>query len=193
MNETVKLKLFSRAIDRQAEAEMKALAEAARERKAAAGRVREERAAKEAMDEINAESARIEAAFRKEISKCDFDMKKQVLAYRGKLIEDFFADIERGLEEFAQSPEYDKYLSRALGRVEAELGAAGGDGAVTIYARKCDIDRLQRLTKYEIVPDSGIRLGGICAKLGGLFSDATLDSALTREKEAFADKAELRL
>lgn len=193
MNETLKLKLFSQAIDRQAEAELKELARAARERKAAAGRVREEHAAKEAMDEINAESARIEAEFRKEISKCDFDMKKQVLAYRGKLIDEFFADIERGLEEFAQSAEYDKYLSRALGRAEAELGAGDPDSSVTVTARKCDIERLRRLTKYEIVPDSGIRLGGICASRGGLFFDATLDSALSREKEAFADKSELRL
>ncbi len=189
-NNTARLEMFRQAINAQADAEIEELKAHAAEKRAAMGREKSERAAKEALAEITSERSRVEFRFKRDISKCDYDMKKSVLAHRNKLIEGFFKEIAQEIQSFSKTSEYTAYLTRALERVRSELG---DDADVVIIARPLDIDRVKPLTAHLVETDASITLGGICARRGSLYADFTFDRALENEKAAFSEKSELRL
>ncbi len=189
-NNTARPEMWKRAINAQADAEIAELKAHAAEKRAAMGKEKSERAAKEAISEMTSERSRVEFRFKRDISKCDYDMKKSVLAHRNELIEGFFKDIAREIQDFSKTPEYTAYITRALERAHAELG----DGAdVVIIARPLDVDKVKPLTDYPVEEDASITLGGICARRGSLYADFTFDRALENEKAAFSEKSELRL
>ena len=185
-----KLEMFKAAIDKQADNEINSVTKKIRDRKSAVGKARAELAVREELSKIRAEQSASEARFKKELSRCDFEIEMAVRIHRKELIEVFFEEIEGELREFAKSSKYDEFLKSSLKKAEEELGA----GCV-ILAREADLNRLSALTKNEVKEERSIRLGGICAKNEekGLFSDYTLDSALKEEKEAFSSHPELRL
>ncbi len=187
---TARLEKWKRAINAQADAEIEELKAHTAEKRAAMGKEKSERAAKEAVAEITSERSRVEFRFKRDISKCDYDMKKSVLAHRNELIEGFFGEIAQEIQGFAKTPEYNAYITRALERVHAELG----DGAdIVIIASPLDVDRVKPLTEHAVEADASIILGGICARRGSLYADFTFDRALENEKAAFSEKSELRL
>ena len=191
-NTTAKIEMFRAAIDKQAEAELSAFTAEMHARKEAAGRTRTELETQAALEDIRAETARISAQYRKEVSKCDYEMKKAVLNHRNELINEFFAETEEKLRKFALSEEYGAYLKRSL---EAVRSAIALDSATLIYARPQDVDIVRALTSCEVTADNSIRLGGLRAvcRNKNVFCDATLDNALEDEKKAFIEKTELRL
>lgn len=189
-NNTTRLELFRQAINCQADAEAAEIVGQTEEKLAALAKEKSERSLNEALAEIRAEELRTTAYFKKEMSRCDFDMKKALLTHRCKLIEEFFDDIRRKLTDFTQTPAYADYLRSALKSAEETLGS----GAV-VYARPADLDAVKKMTSLTVEQDGTIAIGGINAgdPHSGLFTDLTLDSRFEREKAAFADKAELRL
>ncbi len=190
-NNTARLELFRKAINAQADAEAAEIRRQAQEEYAAAAKEKRERTANEALSEIRAERGRVSSYFKKEISRCDFDMKKAVLAHRNQLIHQLFGDIREKLAEFTKSPAYADYLKKAVEKAESDIGNAD----TVIYARAADISAVKRLTSLPVEQDSSIELGGICAgsTAAGLFADYTLDSRLAEEQTRFSDRAELRL
>lgn len=192
MDNNAKLELFRQAIQSQADAEAKAVIADMRSRKAAAGRTQEELDAKETLNGIKTEITRSNTAFRKEMSKCDYDMKKSVLMYRSRLINEFFDDIEARLKSFVASEEYGGFLRRSLEKIRASIAI---DSATLIYARPCDVDAVRAMTSCEVAADSSIQLGGLRAvcRVKNVLCDVTLDVALQEEKRSFADKTELSL
>jgi len=186
---TARLEMWKQAINAQADAEIEELKAHAAEKSAAMGKERSERAAKEALAEINSERSSVEFRFKRDISKCDYDMKKSVLAHRNELIDGFFKEIEREIQSFSKTPEYTVYITRALERARTELGGAD----IVISARPIDVERVKPLTAYPVEADASIILGGICARRGILYADFTFDRALENEKAAFSEKSELRL
>ena len=192
MDNNAKLELFKQAILESSQAESRTMITDIRSKRAAAGRTKEEIAAKETMNSIKTETARSEAAFRKEMSKYDYEQKKTVLMYRNDLIDSFFSDIEKKLREFAASDDYDGYLKRSLEKIRATIAL---DSATIIYARPCDIDKVRSMTSCEVTADSSIILGGLRAvcRVKNVLCDVTLDIALEDEKRGFNEKTELRL
>lgn len=192
MDNNAKLELFRQAIQVQADAEAKALIADMRSKKAAAGRTQEEIDAKITLNGIKTEMTRSETTFRKEMSRCDYDMKKSVLMYRNKLITEFFDDIEAKLRAFVSSEEYEDYLRRSLEKIRASIAI---DRATVIYARPCDVDKVRAMTSCEVTSDNTIQLGGLRAmcRVKNVLCDVTLDAALYNEKRIFADKTELSL
>ena len=191
-NNTAKLELFRQAIDAQADAEIAAFIQAEKDKAAAAVRARERLSDNAELGKILAEKDRIAAQFRKDIAKCDYEAKKDILSHRSKLIDEFFIELEEEMEEFVSSPQYADFLKRSIERVRTAIAL---DDNTVIYARHCDVELLRSMTACEVKTDSSIKLGGICAmcKRRGLFTDLTLDLALTDEKAAFSEKTELRL
>jgi len=187
----IRLELFRQAINAQADADAAEIMRDADEKCAAVEREKSERSSNEALSELKAEQARNEAKFRKELSRCDFDTKKAVLAHRNALIEGFFDEIRARLADFTATPAYAEYLKNALAEVEKTLG---GENTV-IGVRAADIKAAEALTRLPVRQDDSIELGGISAENAklGLFADYTLDSRFREEKAAFADKTELRL
>ena len=189
LNES-KLEMFRTVIEREADDEIESVIRKIREKRNAAGRVRAELAVREALAQIRAEQSAAESRFKKELSRCDFEIERAVRIHRKELIEAFFEEIERDLQGFAESSDYDGYLKNSIKKAEAELG-----GDCVILARPADVNKLAKLTKLDVRERRSIMLGGICAvnEERGLFSDYTLDKALEDEKNAFSSHSELRL
>lgn len=192
MDNKQKLEMFSRAIDEQAQADIARITAEMQAKKEAASKLRSSAAQQEALDEIRAERSRFEASFKKNISKCDYDTKIAVIAHRKRLVDEFFADIEKKTAEFAASAGYEEYLKRMLDRVRAEISL---DDGTTVYARPADTELVKKLTSCVVKPDPSIVLGGICASCSekNLYTDLTLDKAVAEERKAFSLKSELRL
>ncbi len=188
---TARLELFRQAIETQADAEAAEITRQAEEKFSTLAKEKSERSANEALSEIKAERGRISAKFKKEISRCDFDMKKAVLAHRSELIEQLFADIREKLSDYTKIPAYTDYLRAAADKAKESLG---GDGTV-LHARAADIDALKAVTDLPAEQDNSIEIGGITAEnsAAGLFVDYTLDSRLAEEKTRFSGRSELRL
>ena len=190
-NNKARLELFRQAINTQADAEAAELTRQAKEKYAARAKEKSERSANEALAEIKAERGRAATYYKKELSRCDHEMKKAVLAHRNQLIEQLFAELRRKLTDFAKSPAYADYLKSAVEKAAAEVGSSGA----VIYAKAADIAAVKQLTALAVEEDTSIELGGICAgnPTAGLFADYTLDSRLAEQQEQFSDKSELRL
>lgn len=189
LNES-KLGMFREAIDKQADDEIKEQKSLIRERKSAAGAARAELDVREKLAKIHAEQSAAEAKFKKEFSRCDFEIAQAVRLHRKELIDGFFADIESELSRFSESENYEKHLKAAIAKAESELGSD-----FVILARERDVEILKKLTNREVRADRSIKLGGICAldESRGLFCDYSLDKALNDEKNAFSGRSELRL
>ncbi len=192
MDNTKKLEMFRQAIQEQAEAEVKELTAQIKERRSASGRTKDKLATKEALNRIRSELARSEADFRREMSHCDYELKKSVLVHRNELITEFFTETEEKLKQFAASEQYSDYLRRSLEKIRAAIAL---DSATLIYARPCDVDAVRALTSCEVTTDTTIRLGGLRAlcRNKNVLCDVTLDTALEDEKKLFTEKTELRL
>lgn len=192
MNNTSKTELFRKAIREQADEEIRTVTTELRERRAAAGKTRAELEAKDALEAIRTDTNRITAQFRREISKCDYEMKKSILNHRNDLINEFFTETETRLKKFVESEEYSAYLKRSLEKIRTSIAL---DSATLIYARSQDIDAVRSLTSCEVAVDNTIRLGGLRAicRTKNVLCDVTLDVALDDEKRLFTEKTELRL
>lgn len=192
MNNTSKTELFRKAIREQADEEIRTVTTELRERRAAAGKTRAELEAKDALEAIRTDTNRITAQFRREISKCDYEMKKSILNHRNDLINEFFTETETRLKKFVESEEYSAYLKRSLEKIRTSIAL---DSATLIYARPQDIDAVRTLTSCEVAVDNTIRLGGLRAicRTKNVLCDVTLDVALDDEKRLFTEKTELRL
>lgn len=192
MDNTKKLEMFRQAIQEHAEAEVKELTAEIKARRSASGRTKDKLATKEALNRIRSELAHSEADVRREISRCDYELKKSVLVHRNELITEFFNETEEKLKQFAESEKYADYLKRSLEKIRAAIAL---DSATLIYARPCDVDAVRALTSCEVTADYTIRLGGLRAlcRNKNVLCDVTLDTALDDEKKLFAEKTELRL
>ncbi len=186
-----KLKLFRIAINHQADEDIAVI-----NKDALAKRAKAKKAGKTASNDelryLREERERVEAAMRKDISKCSYDMKKAVLRHRNQLIEDFFKQLESRLHQFVQSDSYTDYLRNCLEKIKCSISL---DEDTVIYARPADVELVRSLTSCEVVSDNGIAIGGLCArcKERNRYIDVSLDNALATEKAAFTAKAELRL
>lgn len=192
MDNLLKIELFRQEIDRQAEEDAVALTTEMREKRHAASRTKVDIATRAALDDIKTMETHEVADFKRDMSRCDYELKKAVLTYRSSLIADFFAETERRLKAFAQSDDYAGYLKRSLEKIRASIAI---DSATLIYARACDVDTVRSLTSCEVTADNTIRLGGLRAvcRQKNILCDVTLDMALDEEKRRFAAKKELRI
>lgn len=185
-----KMTMFRNAVNHQADREIEELTAKIREQRSAADRIREEHEQREALAQLKAERNSAESAFKKELSRCDFEANKKVLAHRKELCDSLFADIEGELKKFTESEKYDDFLAKKIAKAEEALGKD-----IVVLASLADEKRVSALTKHEVRADSAIALGGICAldEKRGLFCDFSLDKALEDEREAFSKKRELMM
>ncbi len=187
-----KLEMFQQSIQEHADADAKELTAQLRARRSASGRTKDKLATKEALNKIRTEVTRSEADFRREMSRCDYELKKSVLVHRNEIITEFFAETEEKLKAFAASDKYNDYLRRSLEKIRAAIAL---DSATLIFARPCDVDIVRTLTSCEVTADNTIMLGGLRAMCRNkmVLCDVTLDTALKEEKKSFSEKTELRL
>ncbi|MBQ8170457.1 MAG: hypothetical protein IJZ95_00565 [Oscillospiraceae bacterium] len=192
MDNNTKLEAFRLAISQQAQDEAVSLTEEMRSRRKASRKYKNELATVAVLTRLRNDMSRREAAFRREMSRCEYDTKKAILRHRNELIESFFVQTEDKLKDFVCSDQYQDFLKRSLEKIRAAIAL---DNATLIYARVCDVDAVRALTSCEVAADNSIKLGGLRAvcRVKNMLCDVTLDMALIEEKKRFTEKTELRL
>lgn len=185
-----KLEMFRAEINSQADAQCAEAKQIAAQRQYGAEKARAEYAEREALVAIQTQRNKLSSRINKELSRCDFETKKAVLAHRCELIERLFADIENSLCAFAVSDEYERWLKKAVSEAQEIFG---DDAVVSVCPR--DEALAKKILGEAPRVDASIRIGGIRAhnSKGTLAGDYTLDKALEDERLAFSDNAQLRL
>lgn len=131
---------------------------------------------------------------RRKVSEVRFSEGRRVLAYRGKLTEEFFARVEAEIKAETQKPEYRDYLSRSIAEAEGKFSLEGAE----VYCREADLSAVAELLSGKgaqaKISDS-IALGGIIVKIPekGIIIDLSLDAALDEERESFSASKEMQL
>ncbi|MCM1335225.1 MAG: hypothetical protein NC084_10110 [Bacteroides sp.] len=150
-------------------------------------------------DEYVAEVARRTERFRSEeyrrVAERNYSEERRVLLYRASLTDRFFKEIEAAIRERTASPEYADFLKRAAARANAYSPFVVG---TTVYCRAEDLSAVKAAVGAygaRAMATDEIRYGGFYIRYGGknAFLDLSLDAALERERERFAERRELRL
>lgn len=142
---------------------------------------------------------RITDAFRndekKRVSEARFSEGRRVLMHRGKLVDEFFGEVEEKLKLKTAAPEYKAYL---LGCIKKAEGMLTLDEGVRVLCREADIADVNVAIKgysCTLEADNSIKFGGIrvsCPEKG-IVIDLTLDSALENERENFSSLKEMQI
>lgn len=191
-NESEKLEQFRAAVFEEAEAEVKRIISEAKATKERILKSSNDDVLTESREQFKTEMRKIQQDYQKSISGKDFNIKKEILAYRNGKVDGFFKEIGEKLLEFSKSKEYADFLKR-------KLDAANGECPFTkdtvVYVKAGDEKLCKTLTDAAVEADKRIKLGGVAISYpeNGLYIDNTLDKALDDEKTAFVDRAELRL
>lgn len=130
---------------------------------------------------------------KKRVSEVRFAENRRVLIHRAQIVDDFFAELEKKLEQKLADGENSRYLEKCLREAEKYCRV---DADATILCRPQDADAVKRLAPEAAVEASErIRLGGFLLKSGSqsAFADFTLDTVLAQERERFAMCAELQI
>ncbi len=142
---------------------------------------------------------RITEAFRsdekKRVSETRFSEGRRVLMHRGRLVDEFFGEVEEGLKLKAASPEYKTYL---LGCIKKAGEMLTLDNSVKIFCREADMPAVNEALKgYSCTSeaDNRIKFGGmrVSCPEKGVIIDLTLDSALENERENFSSLKEMQI
>lgn len=131
---------------------------------------------------------KIYAKYVKIVAKAELDAKREVLSKRGELIDLVFENVKKALKEFAQTPQYAKFLVRLAKEQNIVPGAQ-------ICLKPEDMKYAGEIKEalgahVEFKEDNSIKLGGICVFYPekSLLLDKTIDLALANQKEAFVEK-----
>ncbi|MDL2294698.1 hypothetical protein LJC60_08765 [Ruminococcaceae bacterium OttesenSCG-928-D13] len=121
--------------------------------------------------------------------------RQELLRHRAGLVESLFADVEKQLDRFAESPEYPRWL---VCKLTETAGNAQNGSEIEIYMRKDDMKFKNNLLAAasagaKIAEDETIRLGGIKVRVGKRLYDCTLDDALRLEREQFEETSGMTL
>ncbi len=195
MNENkTKLELFRKEIEKCAEKEAALLMETAeKEAQSKLSALEKELEAKRSGDILKL-TEDFRSKERKRVSEVCFSEGRRVLLHRNKLVENFFAEIEKKLYDCVETAEYDKYLSTCVKKAES---IASLENAVVLCREKDtnSVNKALSAVNCSLEADNSIKIGGIIVKYPstGVLIDLTLDSAIEEEKEKFSSLKEMQL
>lgn len=130
------------------------------------------------------------------VSQESFSSEREVLAFRNKLVEDFFAEISGKVIEFSSSVKYEAFLEKLLNELNSEKAFYKG---VTVFVKPSDEQKAMQAAKkfnvLEVKTDKMIKLGGVSVFYPNesQYIDKTLDDAFRLQKEKFVNNPEMQL
>lgn len=144
---------------------------------------------------VSAETRSIQQELNKSVSHKSFEAKREILAYRNKLVDEFFGGISQKVLEFSKSEKYADYMEKAAREVSAAYPFYDG---VTAYVKPADRELAERLLAEYKVPvetDRSIKLGGITFRYPNenSYVDRTLDESFRKAKDNFANNSAMQL
>lgn len=149
---------------------------------------------RDAQLQLNAQLAEIDAQAALEISKCNSETTKQLIAKREAYTENVFTQVNKVLKEFTESNEYASFLTKKAEKVAALCKA---DGSVFLIRKEDEkyASLLKNAYGYqcEVKVDDSISMGGIIFEAASSHAvyDETLDAALKDQYEWFANHSGL--
>ncbi len=193
-----KLERFSKAVYNEVNEKIeKILAEAEASRQEILKKVSDE-SLNIAYEIIQDDIKKIKSKYVKINSKAELDSKRDVLVHREELTKLVFSGVKAEINQFTQTPEYEKYLENTLKEALCDTSA---DEEIEIHLSPKDMihaGKLKKATSLEnvtVIEDSSIKMGGISILYvkENMVNDKTLDSAIEVQKEEFNHSAKLRI
>ena len=183
---------FSALINKTADKQVKKYEAAAAElfeREAAA---LETELAQKLESRLKFETERISSATNREISALESNARLMITRRRQEIAQKVFCEVEKRLEAFAASSDYDAFLSASLASLCAELGNC------RVFCRQADVERVESLCSKQpgvtgVFASGEIVLGGLFAvsEEGSVVARDTLDDRLEACRERFLSIADL--
>lgn len=143
---------------------------------------------------IQNEMAQMKRNVASEVSKLEFEERKELFAKRQAIVEDVFKKARERLLEFVSSPDYVDVLKRYAVSISKVLKKSG----TTLYISRRDeryADDIReaygKICRVEV--SDKIKIGGILAvnKAMSLVVDETIDAKLEDQKKWFAENSKL--
>ncbi len=187
LNQNDKIERFAEVINKNAQAKCKKIQKSAEKYRKERLKEIETQSAKELDAKLKFELDRISSETNGAISSFQSENKLKIVARRDEITAQVFENAEKRLVSFAASSEYDAFLERSVKAITENF-----DGAVIIYARKADIEKVKALCEKdakvkEVKESDKIKIGGIFASDENetVFADDTLEERLAAQKEWF--------
>ena len=145
---------------------------------------------------IQNEMAQMKKNIASEVSKLEFEKRRELFAKRQTIMNDVFKKAQDKLLNFAKTQDYIKLLKNYAGAVSKILKKSG----TVLYICKRDegfIDVIReaygKICKVEV--SDSIKIGGILAvnKVMSLVVDETLDSTLEEQRNWFEENSKLNI
>ena len=145
---------------------------------------------------IQNEMAQMKKNIASEVSKLEFEKRRELFAKRQTIMNDVFKKAQDKLLNFAKTQDYIKLLKNYAGAVSKILKKSG----TVLYICKRDegfIDVIReaygKICKVEV--SDSIKIGGILAvnKVMSLVVDETLDSKLEEQRNWFEENSKLNI
>lgn len=129
------------------------------------------------------------------ISEVRFSEGRRVLLHRNKLVDEFFATVEKKLIDALSEPKYKDYINNSIRLVNEKYPI---DEATVVLCKESDLklaDEALSAYKAKTMVSSEIKLGGIILKYPekNIIIDMSLDAALEKEREEFVSLKEMQL
>ena len=135
----------------------------------------------------------IKRRYERLVSQKSFEASRQVIAHRSGRVDEFFAQLEKRIKDYANTDEYADQLKEMLKSADTEHSFASG---AVIYARRDDVEKIKKLyPNVSVEADKKIKLGGITVfyPTQGIYIDKTMDNAFELQKADFVNNAFMRL
>ncbi len=120
------------------------------------------------------------------------EKKKELLKYRDEILNKIYSQLDKRLEEYRKTPEYEQFMVKTVTDAKNALG--GGD--VTAYIDKADefmSEKLEKATGAKIEVTENKIIGGARVKCmtGNMICDNSLAEKLNENKTEFFEKSGL--
>lgn len=188
-----KVARFEEAINKAADGEINALLSDARKKAEEAVKCADEEYLENSYSVVAEETRNIKRKLEHEVSQKEFEASKEVFSHRSQSVDRFFEELEKELEAFSQTSEYQRKLTEWTEEIEKENAF---NEKTVIYVKSSDVDIIKKhYPNVTVSADKKIRLGGVCVFYPerSVFSDKTFDSAFVQQKSEFVNNRIMQL
>lgn len=190
-----KLSRFQAEIDREIKNEIEEILSAAKKKSDSILAEANNEFIDDSYVQVSSETKTIKQNLNKSVSHRSFEANREILAYRNKLVDDFFTGISDKIKEFTATEKYADFMKKAVEETNAQYPFYKG---VIAYVKASDKGKATDiLGKYNIyvAADKSIKLGGVTFKYPNenRFIDRTLDEMFAKEKEQFVNNSAMQL
>lgn len=185
---TAKFNAFDDSVMAAARRQADAIVEDAKKQ---AQQLYEQTVARQRTDPVVLYRAEASAKLERQIASNKQENRRKLLVYRRQLVNALFAELEEGLQSYAQTDAYLADQAACMQKLAGQIAAGGAPaGPCVVYVRRDERDDVCAAARRifpgcKVTPANDIRLGGVRVQVGNLLYDATLDYSDSAQRQAF--------